>query len=241
MKIAYYQSKSFIGKAGIMLSLLFWSFPVHSAIEIEKTDGPFFKNVSRELDNLRSGKRGLVCKTLVERLDLAVATTTIKPLTGNDETWHPNDTRGTRTHVKAVDTLIRDAARTTPTDAILYLNPNHIDPKLSPFRLGTFVHYLALAMELNTGQFSGDFQERERGAMFFRNAWRDEMGFDLFEVSERIPTTEYQMAKDAGLITEDFSPFFPILDVDEFKKELETEPPSEIDPDLPENSNEEED
>lgn len=182
--------------------------------------------MAREIDVMRSGKRGVVSRVLIERLEIAQATTTIKPLTRNEETWHPNDNRGTRTHVVAVDTLIRDAARNTPTDAILYVNPNHVDPKLSPYRLGTFVHYLALAMDLNTGQFSGEFQERERRAMFFRNAWCDSHGYPLFEVSERLPTTEFQMAKDAGLLTEEFAVFFPILDVDELKEELQQEPAS---------------
>lgn len=218
-----------IAETSSFFALLIWGVflvPGQAGIRVDQSDPQFFKNVTRELDIMRAGKRGIVGKTMMERMDLAVATTTIKPITRDENTWHPNDTRGIRTHVVAVDTLIRDAARTVPTDAILYLNPNHIDPKLSSFKLGAFVHNLALAMDLNIGEFSGDFQERERRAMFFRNAWRDSMDLPLFEMSERVPTTEYQMAKDSGLISEEYAIFFPILDVDELKEEINSDNPA---------------
>jgi hypothetical protein len=200
---------------------MFLACPLFSAIEVSD-EIPIFKTlVENELGLMREGKRGVVCQVLIERLDQSSSTTTIKPLTKDENSWHPNDPKGTRSHVVALDTRVRQAARKIPTSVILYLHPSRIDPDLSLFKLGTFVHELAEAADLNAGLFSGDYQIQERREAFFRNAWRESLGLSLIEVSGRTSTKDYGEAKRRGLIDKKFAPFFPILNPDSFDPTLQ--------------------
>lgn len=184
---------------------------VAAEIHVEASDAEFKRLVERELNQMRAGERGLVSRTLVQALDEAPATTTIKPLTRDDLTWHPNDRKGVRSHVVPMDTRVRGAERREPTDAVLYLHPSRINPKLSPFKLGTFPHELSEAKDLNLGEFSGNPVEREKRASFYRNAWRDAMGYPLLERAGEIETPEYANAKAAGLLTAANADNFPII------------------------------
>jgi len=184
---------------------------------VDPADPQFHTLVTNEIKLMQEGKRGLVCQALIEKIEHSSATTTIAPLTRDEKTWHPNDPKGIRSHVVAVDTGIRGGARKESTSAFLYLHPSRIDPHLSTFKLGTFVHELVLSMDLNLGVFSGDFKIREKRANFFRNAWRDSLGLGLYETSGNIPTTEYQEAKKKGFLTKENADDFPILDVENFK------------------------
>lgn len=185
---------------------------LHAVLKIDESDPQFYSLVLKEVTLMRQGERGVVCQTLIDRIDASTATTTIRPVTSDETTWHPNDRKGSRSFVLPLDTKVRGAERGEPTSAVLFLHPSRIDPKLSLFRLGTFVRELAQAMDLNTGAYSGDFRTREKRVIFFRNAWCDVQGFGLIEISDRIPTPEYQEAKKLGLIEASFSAFFPILD-----------------------------
>src|SRR5690242_1148746 len=92
-------------------------------IQIDSADPNFQSQVTTELDLMRQGKRGIVCQVLVDRLDNSQANTTIKPVTKDENTWHPNDRKGTRSHTVPVDTKLRQAERTVPTSAVLFLHP----------------------------------------------------------------------------------------------------------------------
>jgi len=180
-------------------------------VQVDNNDPQFEALVLQELEKMREGSRGRVCRILIERLDGAPADTLIKPLTRDESTWHPNDRKGRRSHVVAQDTKIRGGARETPTQAVFFLHPSRINPNLSLFRLGTFVHQLSHAVDFNFGVFSGDYIIREKKASFFRNAWRDSSGYKLVEISDRIPTPEYLIAKDLNLMSPEHEDFFPIL------------------------------
>jgi len=138
-------------------------------------------------------------------------TTTIKPLTRDEMTWHPNDSRGVRSHVVADDFKVRGAARMDPTPATIYLHFTRINPKFSAYKLGTFVHQLSEAFDLNTGRFSGKYQIRERRSSFYRNAWRDSLGFPVLEMAGDIEIKDYKVAKESGYINDDYRDQFPIL------------------------------
>lgn len=178
---------------------------------IDQSDPEFATMVENELDRLRRGDRGLACQQLARRFDMASATTTITPLTREESTWHPNDRKGFRSHVVPQDVKVRGAARPDPTQAVFYLHPNHINPKISSYKLGTFVHVLSEATDLNEGAFPGSRRIREKRASFYRNAWRDSQGYPLLNMSGGGATTEYQEARKLGLVLEENSDKFPIL------------------------------
>lgn len=108
-----------------------------------------------------------------------------------------------------------------PTEALLYLHPNRINPDFSVFKLGTFAHQLSFTLDLNTGNFSGDYRIREKKASFHRNAWRDSLGYPLLDLAGNIQITEYQEAKARELIKKENAEFFPILNPDRLQKEGE--------------------
>lgn len=193
-----------------LLSLAFVS--ALKAEVIVEGESPVFQNqVLAELNAMRQGKRGLVCRTLIETLDTTQSTTTIREITKDESTWHFNDRRGTRSHVKAMDNKLRGGERNVPTGAIVFLHPTRVDPKSSLFKLGTMVTQLAVAADLNTGHFSGNNVTREKRAAFYRNAWLDSMGLKISDKDDKIPTPEYRRAKEKGLLTEENKALFPIL------------------------------
>jgi hypothetical protein len=183
-----------------------------AAVEIDRQDEAFLASVSKELQAMRTGSRGIACQALIERLDGSPAMTIIRPVTEDETTWHPNDKKGTRSHIVPQDTKIQGAERRQPTGAVVYLHPSRVDPSLSLYKLGTMVYFLAMAADLNTGQFSSDYRLRERRAVFFSNAWKDSLGYTLLSISDNVPTPDYQKAKQDGLLTEEQKGNFPILD-----------------------------
>jgi len=189
--------------------------PALAVLAVDSSNPSFERLVQAELEKIRSGNRGLVTLQLLNRLEAAPATTTIRLLGADEATWHPNDRRGSRSHVVAADTRLRGAERTRPTDAVLYLHPSRIDPSLSLFKLGTFVHEISFAADLNEGRFSADFRLRERRASFYRNGWLDSLGLKPVLISDRVPTPEYSQAKKKGLLTEENTDGFPLLEMPE--------------------------
>lgn len=202
----------------ILLSCYFLSrsSSVFAYLVIDEADSHFSVLVNDEVDKMESGKRGIVCQQLIETIKLSIATTTVVPITTDEKTWHPNDPKGTRSHVVALDTAVRGAKRINPTSAIIYLNINRIDPGGNLFKLGTFVELLAQAMTLNNGRFSADYKMRERQSMFYRNAWRDSMQLSLYPASGNVPTDDYRQAKKRGFITEQNKAYFPIINPENF-------------------------
>jgi hypothetical protein len=197
----------------LLILLLLLAPNLMAAIEIDGNDVAFFNAVSKELNLMRSGHRGLVSQALIERLDGSNAPTVIRAVTSDEETWHPNDRKGSRSHIVPQDTKIQGAERRQPTGAVIYIHPSRIDPSLSLFKLGTFVYFLSMAADLNTGQFSSDYRLRERRAVFYSNAWKDSQKLPLLNVSDNVPTLDYQKAKDDGLLAEDQKSNFPIIAV----------------------------
>lgn len=183
----------------------------HAVLQVDPADPAFAQMAQKEIGLMRSGDRGLVCRSLVERLDLATATTTVHALTSDESTWHPNDRKGTRSHTVARDTRVHGAQRNKPTDADIYVQPARVDPSMSLFKLGSFVNELSQAADLNEGVFSADFKTREKRSAFYRNAWLDALGFKPISVSDRIPTPEYAQAKAKGLLTEAYASHFPLV------------------------------
>jgi len=198
------------------------------ALQIDDSDPSFQALVQKEIDLMKEGKRGLACQVLVDRLEKSSATTTIKPVTSDETTWHPNDRKGTRSHVVPLDTKLRGAARTSPTSSVLYLHPSRIDPRLSLFKLGTFPHELAISVDLNRGEYPGDYRLVEKRATFFKNGWRESLNLPLIQIADRVPTPEYQTAKREGLISEEDREFFPILDVQKVEPVKRTEEKSAV-------------
>ncbi len=203
-----YQAISLLLTAGLLL----FGAPVFAAVEIDEQNPSFAENVIKELILMREGKRGVVCAELVNRLDQSQSVTTIRPITPDEKTWHPNDRKGTRSHVVPLDTKLRSAARTMPVSAVLYLHPSRIDPQLSLFKLGTFVDELANAVDLNRGTYSGDYRLQTRRSTFFRNAWKDALGGEMVQLADRVQTLDYQKSKKLNLLTEENAGRFPILD-----------------------------
>jgi hypothetical protein len=193
--------------AAVLLAVI----PAHAVLTVDATDPAFARLATQEIEAMRSGQRGLVCQSLIARIDRSSATTTVRPITSDESTWHPNDQKGTRSHVVALDTRVRGADRNRPTGATVFIHPSRVDPSLSLFKLGTFVFQLAVAADLNDGQFSADYRIREKRASFYRNAWLDAMGLKPLAVSDRVPTPEYAKAKAAGWLTADHVADFPIL------------------------------
>lgn len=203
--------------------LLTAALPAKTQLIVDDSDPQFFSDTNRELQVMRAGGRGLVCKEVVSRLDASSVDTHIKPVTQDEKTWHPNDRKGTRSHTVALDNKVRGAERRQPTPAIVFLHPSRVDRGISLFKLGTFVSELESAMDLNAGTFFGDYKVREKRAAFVRNAWRDSMGLGLISISDRVPTDEYQRAKQLGLINEKAAAFFPILDPEAIQGNLSAE------------------
>lgn len=196
----------------LTLSLGMPDWIVEAGVIIDRSNKEFAAQVEKELIALREGRRGVVSLELARRLETSASTTTIRPVTLDESTWHSNDLRGTRSHVVPVDTRLRGEKRGKPTSAILYLHPNRINPSFSVYKLGTFIYELSQAVDLNRGEFSGDYTIREKRAVFFRNAWCDSQKFPIIEISGRVPTPEYKTARDAGVLTLENAAFFPILD-----------------------------
>ncbi len=188
------------------------SVPVLAKVQIDPDNSTFAAQVLTELNLMREGKRGVACEVLVRRLDESEALVTIEPITSDEKTWHPNDRKGSRSHVVPLDTKLRSASRTSPVSSILYLHPSRIEPLLSLFKLGTFADELANAVDLAKGTYSGDYRIQTRRSAFFRNGWKDSMGGALVHLSDRVPTVDYQEAKKLGLISKEFAEIFPILD-----------------------------
>jgi hypothetical protein len=201
------------------LALVIASLNVRAALLVDQSDQAFAQLVEAELDAMRSGHRGVVSQELISRLETAVATTTIKAITSDEATWHPNDRRGTRTHVVSLDTKPRGAARAVPTSAIIYLHTDRVNPQMSLYKQGTFAFYLAVAMDMNQGAYSADYRAQERRATFFKNAWRDALKLPSVGISDRVPTPDYAAAKKAGLITEEHRADFPIIEVEAFLRQ----------------------
>jgi len=195
----------------ISLTLTLLKDPLSAVILVDHSDAQFADLAEAELKKMRMGERGLVSQSLVEQLDVSATTTTIRALTKDEETWHPNDLKGTRSHVVPLDNKVRGAERLVPTASIIYVHTNRIDPKLSTFKLGGFVYVLAEAKDLNYGSFSADFRIREKRSAFYRNAWRDSLGLPLLNISDGIATVDYQEAKKMDLLNEENKKLFPIL------------------------------
>ena len=200
-------------RISLFLTLMALVTPARAILRVDPSNPTFAANAQKEIEAMRSGKRGIVCQALIERLDVATATTTVRPLTSDESTWHPNDPKGTRSHTVALDTRIRGGERTKPTNADIFIQMARVDSTMSLYRLGTFVHELALAADLNDGRFSADYRTREKRASFYRNAWLDSLGLRALAVSDRVPTPEYSEAKNRGFITEANKPNFPLLEL----------------------------
>ena len=196
----------------ILFFITLWA-PVAAmaAVEIDRQDEAFLASVSKELQAMRVGARGVACQALVERLDGSMVMTHIRPVTEDEASWHPNDKKGTRSHIVPQDTKIQGAERKVPTGAVVYVHPSRVDPNLSLYKLGTLVYFLSMAADLNTGQFSADYRLRERRAVFFSNAWKDSLGYSLLTASDNVPTPDYQKAKLDGALIEEQKANFPLL------------------------------
>jgi hypothetical protein len=198
---------------GFVASLGAFARPAFAGLVVDPANAPFAALAQAEITAMAEGRRGPVSAELIRRFSEIETTTTIKPLTLDEETWHPNDRKGTRSHVVPLDTKMRGAIRTSPTSAVIYLHVNRVDPQMNLYKMGSLANLLARALDLNQGQFSGNHTIQEKRAVFFQNGWRDSKGLVPFQISDGVPTPEYLAAKKAGYLTASYARHFPILNL----------------------------
>src|SRR5437870_3442761 len=78
---------------GFLAGGLFGLRRAQAVLVIDDADPAFKSLVVHEVSAMREGKRGVVCEALVSRIEASSATTTIRPVTKDETTWHPNDRR----------------------------------------------------------------------------------------------------------------------------------------------------
>ena len=142
----------------------------------------------------------------IRRLHAAVvaspATIMIRPITNDRATWHPDGDR-TRGHTEPTDSRPRSEGRTKPTNAIIYVPPDAVEPGSAHWKNGLLVHELVHALDLASGHYHRDSTVRERRAVFLQNVWRARLGYKLRTAYHgRFATVDYQDASRRGTVDE---------------------------------------
>lgn len=155
-------------------------------------DNAFKKNVSNYLAEASRNSNRL--SKLIAYAKNSPKTIRINPITNDPATWHTSGEKS-RSHTEAIDNKKRGHERRMPTDAVVFINVNRIDPNHKSYKNGTLIHELAHAVDLANGKYNGDYKIREKRAVFFENIWRHFNGKKLrTDYHGRFPTTEYQEA-----------------------------------------------
>ena len=126
----------------------------------------------------------------------------VRPLTDDPATWSSDGDRD-RAHTAPADRRPKRRGRTTPTDAVVYLNRDAVDDGSSHWNGGVLVHELVHALDLSTGRYNPDVRLRERRAVFMQNVWRQRVGYPLrSSYHGRFATVDYQRAAKHGEIAD---------------------------------------
>ena len=124
----------------------------------------------------------------------------VRPLTEDPATWGADRDRA---HTVPADRRPRRLGRSTPTDAVVFLNRDAVDDGSAHWRGGVLVHELVHALDLSTGRYSDDVRLRERRAVFLQNVWRQRVGYPLrASYHGRFATLDYQVASKRGEIAD---------------------------------------
>lgn len=132
----------------------------------------------------------------------APATIKVRPITDDRATWASDGNRH-RGHTEPADKRPKSEGRTRPTNAIIYVPPNAVEPGSVPWRSGMFVHELVHALDLAYGRYNRDSTVRERRAVFLQNVFRVRLGHTLrASYHGRFATVDYQDATRRGTVAE---------------------------------------
>ena len=142
----------------------------------------------------------------IRRLHTAVmaapATITIRPITDDRATWHPDGDRN-RGHTDPDDGRPKSDGRTTPTNAIIYVPPDVVETRSTHWKDGLLVHELVHALDLAYGRYDRSDRVRERRAVFFQNVWRAGLRYKLRTAYHgRFATLDYQEAVRLGTLAD---------------------------------------
>lgn len=126
----------------------------------------------------------------------------VRPLTEDPATWDSDRDRD-RAHTQPADRRPKRLGRSTPTDAVVFLNRDAVDDGSAHWRGGVLVHELVHALDLSTGRYSDDVRLRERRAVFLQNVWRQRVRYPLrASYHGRFATVDYQIASKHGEIAD---------------------------------------
>jgi hypothetical protein len=163
-------------------------------------------------DNVRSNFHEMEEDTYLRQIWLAAknapVSIIITPMTDNPETWNRDGSR-TRSHADPLDNLPKRYGREKSTPAVIFINPNRIDPKHRTYGRGTLAHEFVHAIDLAYGRYHPDYKVRERRAVFVQNIWRDLQNYRLRKSYHgRFATLEYQSAKKNQTIQDNLDYIF---------------------------------
>lgn len=183
---------------------------VSAKIEIDGTSD-FEILVIHYLSLAKSNSNNL--KLLIEAAEKSSKTITIRPISNDRKTWHYSGQRS-RSHTEALDGKKRGAARTTPTNAVIFINPKRVDKGHRSFGNGTLIHEIVHALDLVNGKYHRNYVIREKRAVFFQNIWRSLHGKKLrTHYHEQFKTNEYQSAVQQKLVDNFIQYYFENNDI----------------------------
>ncbi len=197
-------------KSAVGFLILFFLFPsvLQAQFEIAGNDG-FIMQIKAYLSHAKNMSTYL--QRLINEAESTPATITMKPITDDQATWHRNGEKF-RSHTEALDDKGVGTARSKHTDSVIFINTDRIDPNHNSYKNGTLIHEIVHALDLAAGHYNGEYQTREKRAVFFENIWRDRFGKRLrSHYHHKFATTDYQSAK-ANQSLDDFVNHYFISD-----------------------------
>ncbi len=200
-----------LGVLGLCFFLISCTQPRHANVPPSFVDGAVqikapnhYREEKKFNDNIRSSIQEMSEDPYLRQVWLAArhapAPIVITPMSDDPKSWHRDGSR-TRSHTEPMDHLPKRYGRSKPTPAIIFINPNRVDPWHRTYGRGTFAHELVHAIDLAYGRYHRNVRVREWRAVFVQNIWRDLRSYKLRNnYHGRFPTLEYQSAKKSGMI-----------------------------------------
>lgn len=169
-----------------------------AGIEIDPAAEPAFRSGALQALGALATSTEPAIRHLHAAATNAPATITLRPITADRATWHPDGDR-TRGHTQPGDGLPRSNGRDRPTDAVVHLPPDTFVPGSARWKGGLLVHELVHAIDLAYGRYHPAVSIRERRAVFLQNVWRASQGVALrTSYHGRFATTDLQQATKRG-------------------------------------------
>src|SRR5262245_21281112 len=146
-----------VGLAYASLSALFLpSGPLRAGITIEARPGAhgaaFEQRVKAALAAVEDSPDPSIGH-LYAAVAASPAPITMRAITDDPTTWHDKNDRH-RPHTEPADRKARDAGRTQPTSAILYVPPDAVERNSTLWRHGAFVHELVHEHDIAYGLYA---------------------------------------------------------------------------------------